>query len=78
MARMLEVAEAAEHRFWRHHLGRTETVLWERRKNGIWHGLTDNYVRVLGRTTDDLHNRLVPARLVDIGRGGVVGLPLVA
>jgi threonylcarbamoyladenosine tRNA methylthiotransferase MtaB len=78
MARMLAVADASERQFWQDQLGRTETVLWERRRGDLWHGLTDNYVRVLGHADEDLHNRLTPARLIGLGPGGVVGLPLVA
>ena len=42
MVRMLAVAELAERDFWSEHVGRRETVLWERGGQG----LTDNYLRV--------------------------------
>jgi threonylcarbamoyladenosine tRNA methylthiotransferase MtaB len=76
MARMLEMADAGERRFRQRHLGSIETVLWERRRREIWQGLTDNYIRVYGRSRDDLHNRFTPAHLVELGEGGVMGLPV--
>jgi hypothetical protein len=42
-------------------------VLWERKGRGdegaFWTGLTDNYVRVLGRSVHSLANVITPARL---------------
>ena len=51
--------------------GQTRAVLWETARpsdNGpaIWSGLTDNYVRVFTQTTDDLANRITPARLAGL------------
>jgi threonylcarbamoyladenosine tRNA methylthiotransferase MtaB len=49
-------------------IGQTRPVLWESREDGgaIWSGLTDNYLRVLtvAPTDVDLHNRIIPTRLV--------------
>ncbi|HXO19042.1 MAG TPA: tRNA (N(6)-L-threonylcarbamoyladenosine(37)-C(2))-methylthiotransferase MtaB [Thermoanaerobaculia bacterium] len=73
MAQMLAVAEAAEREFQSASLGRRETVLWERPRDGLAHGLTGNYIRVFSRTADDLWNRFVPADLVALCAGGVMG-----
>ena len=46
------------------HLGRTLSILWERASDGVWSGLSQNYLRVYTRTSDNLHNRISPATLV--------------
>ena len=75
MAELLAVAAASEQAFWQQHLGHTETVLWERPRNGRWQGTTDNYVRVFTRSTENLHNRLLPTELVAMEPDGLTGWP---
>jgi len=59
-------AEQALH-FRRRFVGREMVVLWEqRRHDGLWTGLTDNYLRVVAQAQEDLYNRLVSARLLAI------------
>ena len=72
--RAAEMSEAAEKGFlaYREGLtGQTRRVLWEtaRPVDGglpMWSGLTDNYVRVSTWTSDDLTNRITPARLAGL------------
>lgn len=45
-------------------LGTARPVLWEERRNGAWTGLTDNYVRVLAHSNQDLFNRIGIATLL--------------
>lgn len=45
------------------HLGRTVSVLWEHQSDGVWSGLTANYLRVHTRSPHDLHNHITPATL---------------
>ncbi|MDH7490595.1 MAG: tRNA (N(6)-L-threonylcarbamoyladenosine(37)-C(2))-methylthiotransferase MtaB [Anaerolineae bacterium] len=55
-------------------VGRTMDVLWEQSpRGGIWTGLTVNYLRVRAQG-DGLGNRILPARLVGMERGGIVGV----
>lgn len=50
--------------FYHRYLGRTVTVLFERRNSGgLLTGLTGNYIRVGVPTTDDLSNHIRPVRL---------------
>ena len=48
-------------------VGTTRTVLWETRRTGAdgpeWSGLTDNYVRVVTASKDELRNTITPAYL---------------
>jgi threonylcarbamoyladenosine tRNA methylthiotransferase MtaB len=63
--RMLELAREAVWRFGEQFLGRTATVLWEKKvEEGVWSGLSDNYIRVLAKSGGELGNRLAEARLI--------------
>ena len=70
--RALGAEQAA--RFRQRFLGRQMAVLWEqRRRDGMWSGLTSNYLQVITRAEEDLHNWLTPTRLVATQNGCLVG-----
>ena len=71
--RMLALAEESARNFRQRFLGRTMPVLWEQKTNGIWSGLTNNYIRVYTRSRKDLTNKLVPVKLERLWRDGVWG-----
>jgi hypothetical protein len=48
-------------------------VLWEQESGGLWQGLTGNYIRVYTAASEDLTNRLMPARLGELEAEGVRG-----
>jgi threonylcarbamoyladenosine tRNA methylthiotransferase MtaB len=73
MERMLAIADRAERQFQRVHLGKRGTVLWERPKDGMGRGLTDNYLRVVCRDGAALRNRFSEVELVEITEGGIAG-----
>ncbi len=55
-------------------VGREMMVLWERRRpDGLWTGLTDNYLRVVVCAEGNLHNRLTATRLLATQDGCLVG-----
>jgi len=61
-------------RFRRRFVGREMAVLWEQRqRDGLWTGLTDNYLRVITRTEGNLHNTLTATRLLTAHNGYLVG-----
>ncbi len=65
MARLLTLSNEMALAFHERFVGQTMDVLWEDREpDGRWSGLTDNYLRVLTTTTDNVHNRVLPTRLV--------------
>jgi threonylcarbamoyladenosine tRNA methylthiotransferase MtaB len=70
---MLELAQKSAQTFRRRFLGRRLTVLWEGSKNGIWSGLTNNYLRVFAQSEEKLSNRLLPATLVEERGQGLWG-----
>jgi tRNA A37 methylthiotransferase MiaB len=73
MARMLAAAAAAERAFQIAHLGRRATVLWEKPRDGMGQGLTDNYLRVLSAEGAGLWNRFSEVELVEIAGEGIRG-----
>lgn len=73
-ARMRALGEQMAAAFRRRFLAREMEVLWEhRRRDGLWHGLTDNYLPVVTDCPSDLHNRITPTRLVGEQNGFLVG-----
>ena len=71
---MRELGAEQASRFRQRFIGREMTVLWEqRRHDGLWTGLTDNYLRAVTSTADDLHNRLTATRLLTVQDDHLVG-----
>ncbi|MFQ5340529.1 MAG: tRNA (N(6)-L-threonylcarbamoyladenosine(37)-C(2))-methylthiotransferase MtaB [Anaerolineae bacterium] len=79
---MLQVSHASARRFQQRFLGRRLDVLWESRQtrnghsqsDGHWQGMTDNYIRVLATTSDDLSNTITQTRLVGLTDAGILGV----
>ncbi len=73
-AAMIESASAAERQFRASHRGARVSVLWEDRKDGRWHGLTDNYLRVAAPAPRglDLSNVVSEVRVVGLAETGVL------
>ena len=65
-AQLLKLAEHHGAEFRRRLLGTVRPVLWEEttRMPQLWSGLTDNYVRVVARSSRALTNEIAAARLV--------------
>jgi threonylcarbamoyladenosine tRNA methylthiotransferase MtaB len=73
MERMLAAAGRAEQAFRAAHLGTRQTVLWERPKDGLGQGLTDNYLPVLCPEGAGLWNRFSEVEVVRLAEDGVMG-----
>lgn len=73
MSRMLEVAATARADFERSQLGSAVPVLWERRRNGLWQGTSDNYLKVSTRASTDLHLKITATRLCALGDSALYG-----
>ncbi len=65
MARLLALSDELSAAYHARFVGDTLPVLYEQREpDGRWSGLTDTYIRVLAPAGENLHNRIVPTRLV--------------
>jgi len=47
-------------------LDTTQHILFEQKKDGVWSGLTDNYVRVYVTSNHELTNKFIPVKIVNI------------
>ncbi len=62
--KMLALAKESAQNFRQQFLGKVMPVLWEKQSDGVWAGLTDNYIRVYTKSNEDLTNKLLPVKLV--------------
>jgi len=70
---MLSIARYSAEAFRRRFIGRTMDVLWENAIDNCWSGLTDNYIRVEVTSDQQLHNRILPVRLLALSKAGLRG-----
>ena len=71
--KMLALARKSSREFRQRFLGGTLPVLWEKQTDGIWSGLTDNYIKVYAESSEDLTNQLLMVRLVKVSGDGMWG-----
>lgn len=72
---MQKIADESLRRFTENFVGRTLDVLYEENASGddVWSGYTDNYIRVVTRSRENLGNRIVPTRLDEAVEDGARG-----
>ena len=61
---MLELSHRSSRSFRERFVGQSMNVLWEGNKDGIWFGLTENYMRVFLLSHELLSNSIVPTKMV--------------
>ncbi len=66
------LARELERAFLLRRVGRTEPVLFEEERDGLWYGHTPDYLLVRARG-EALHNRVEPVRLVALAEEGLEG-----
>jgi threonylcarbamoyladenosine tRNA methylthiotransferase MtaB len=71
--RMLWLAGDSTRAFMHRFSGNTLRVLFERVSEGVWNGLTDNYIRVYARDSGDMANRFQMVKLIGLYRNGMWG-----
>ena len=71
--KMLMLAEESSQHFREILFGKTLPVLYEREKDGIWEGFTDNYVRIFTKSKFPLSGRIMPTKLVAEYKKGLWG-----
>lgn len=65
MRQMLAVAQESHQSFEAKQMNSMAEVLWEYQRDGRWHGMTDNYLRVVLRSDEDLESRITPVQLTE-------------
>lgn len=82
MGRLLAAAERGETSFRRSHLGTRAKVLWENPREGVSHGLTDNYLRVFSEAAvmpgamPERSGSFGEVEIVGLATGGVSAIPI--
>ncbi len=71
--KLLALAGESAQNFSRRFIDKTMPVLWEKQSDGLWSGLTDNYIKVYTKSSEDLTNKLLPTKLVEVRGDGVWG-----
>lgn len=71
--KMLALARKSSRSFSRQFICRTVTVLWEKQAEGVWSGLTGNYIKVYTGSSEDLTNQMVAVKLESIWEDGMWG-----
>lgn len=70
---MLDLSHRSGRCFREQFLGQKMNVLWEGHRDGIWLGLTDNYLRVFLHSQGQLVNQLLATKLISTHNGGLRG-----
>ena len=69
----IKLAEQSAKKFRERFLGEVRRVLWEKKSNGVWSGLTANYIRVYAKNDRDLTNKITRVKLENLYKDGVWG-----
>lgn len=67
---MLSLAADMKRRFCEGFIGKQLPVLFEQQKNGMWSGMTENYMEVRCKSTEALRSRLAEVKLCDYRSDG--------
>ena len=54
-------------------IGNVQEVLFEQKKDDLWTGLTDNYIRVKVKSDLDLNNQFLPVKFESIENNSILG-----
>jgi threonylcarbamoyladenosine tRNA methylthiotransferase MtaB len=61
---MLDLVHRSSQRYRGQFVGQDMNVLWEGNRDGVWLGLTDNYLRVISNSQEPLANQLLATKIV--------------
>ncbi|MBQ7521392.1 MAG: tRNA (N(6)-L-threonylcarbamoyladenosine(37)-C(2))-methylthiotransferase MtaB [Clostridia bacterium] len=70
---MIALTENTMNRFLQNQVGKTESVLFERQKNGLWEGHTMNYTLVTVKSDENLANKIVDVKITAVSSGKCIG-----
>jgi threonylcarbamoyladenosine tRNA methylthiotransferase MtaB len=73
LERLLEIGRRSSEAYRRGLIGSVAPVLWERHVDGVWQGLTPDYVRAYTSAESDLGNGIQDLRLTGLHDEGMTG-----
>ncbi|MCK4754967.1 MAG: tRNA (N(6)-L-threonylcarbamoyladenosine(37)-C(2))-methylthiotransferase MtaB, partial [Calditrichia bacterium] len=72
---LIEQGDRKKRAFFENYLNKTRPVLFEQKnRDGYWTGYTSNYIQVALKSEEDLHNMIVPVRLVSVNGKQMMGI----
>jgi threonylcarbamoyladenosine tRNA methylthiotransferase MtaB len=71
LERLLEIGRRSAAAFRQAYVGRAVSVLWEEQADGLWNGLSANYMRVYTHNDSDLANRVTNAIVISASEDSV-------
>lgn len=71
--RLRELSIRKRNYYYQKFIGTEMRVLFEQKKNGLWNGLTDNYIRVKVKSELDLQNQMLPVELERSEKQAMIG-----
>ncbi len=70
---MIALTDKTMNTFLQNQIGRTEPVLFERQKNGLWEGHTMNYTLVTIKSSENLANKIIDVKITSVSNGKCIG-----
>jgi threonylcarbamoyladenosine tRNA methylthiotransferase MtaB len=70
---ILNLSKKLEKEWKKKNLGQIRQVLFEKKKDNFWQGLTDNYLKVFVKSEKNLANQILPVKLVKLYKEGLLG-----
>jgi len=70
---ILNLSKKLEKEWKKKNLGQIRQVLFEKKKDNFWQGLTDNYLKVFVKSERNLANQILPVKLVKLYKEGLLG-----
>lgn len=70
---LIELSARKRRAFHEEHVGQEVEVLFEQEEHGYWSGHTGNYMEVQVLSDQNLHNRILPARLTEVVGDRLIG-----
>ncbi len=70
---LLYISKSLKHTHYYNYLNKSVDVLWEGYKNGLYNGLTDNYIRVFLKNSGNIKNTITTVKIDKIDSGYAYG-----
>lgn len=71
--KLLALSDYSNRQWRQKFLGRERKVLFEQFKNNFWQGLSDNYLKVFVKNSQNLNNRIFSVKLLKLYKDGIYG-----
>lgn len=70
--KLIELSNQNQEEYNQKYVGNTVEILFEEEKNGYYQGHTKNYILALGKTKENLENKLIKAKCVEADKNHIL------